>query len=108
MNPMFPRDDQHPKVPQTHTGSNPPETLLVFDRLEVGPVRLENRRLNAPYRFVDNGRDDRVDLTYSMETGGVPDFPLFHYSIIPMGSELQGPWPLTVLTGAVLIRPLKR
>ena len=64
---MIPHDDQNPKVPQTHTEPNPLETLLVFDRLEVGPVRLENRRLSPPYRIVDHGRDDRVDLTYGYE-----------------------------------------
>ena len=30
--------------------ANPLESLLVIDRLEVGPVRVEPRRLVAPYR----------------------------------------------------------
>jgi creatinine amidohydrolase/Fe(II)-dependent formamide hydrolase-like protein len=41
--------------------------LQVFDRLEVGPVKLEPRRLTAPYRLYGQGREDRTELVYSYE-----------------------------------------
>lgn len=42
-------------------------TLLVFDRLEVGPVKLEQRRLTAPYRLFYRGKEEQVDLVYRYE-----------------------------------------
>jgi hypothetical protein len=44
--------------------SNP---LLVFDRLEVGPVKVERRRISTPYRLFINGKEDRIDLMYKYE-----------------------------------------
>ncbi len=41
--------------------------LEVFDRLEIGPVKLEPRRLVAPYRLFYNGKEDRTELIYSYE-----------------------------------------
>jgi creatinine amidohydrolase/Fe(II)-dependent formamide hydrolase-like protein len=41
--------------------------LQVFDRLEIGPVKLEPRRLMAPYRLFWDGREDRTELIYSYE-----------------------------------------
>jgi len=41
--------------------------LQVFDRLEIGPVKHEPRRLMAPYRLFWNGREDRTELIYSYE-----------------------------------------
>jgi len=41
--------------------------LLVFDRLEVGPVRVEPRRIRVPYRLVYQGASDQVDLIYKYE-----------------------------------------
>jgi creatinine amidohydrolase/Fe(II)-dependent formamide hydrolase-like protein/7-cyano-7-deazaguanine synthase in queuosine biosynthesis len=41
--------------------------LQVFDRLEVGPVKLERRRLIAPYRIFRKGKQDVHDLIYSYE-----------------------------------------
>ncbi len=41
--------------------------LQVFDRLEMGPVKLESKRLMAPYRLFWNGREDRTELIYSYE-----------------------------------------
>ncbi|MGD9174840.1 MAG: creatininase family protein [Desulfobacterales bacterium] len=49
------------------TASNPLSALQVFDRLEVGPVKLEPRRLTAPYRLYGQGREDRTELVYSYE-----------------------------------------
>jgi creatinine amidohydrolase/Fe(II)-dependent formamide hydrolase-like protein/7-cyano-7-deazaguanine synthase in queuosine biosynthesis len=47
--------------------SDPLSPLEVFDRLEVGPVQLERRRLIAPYRLLQAGKEDRLDLIYSYE-----------------------------------------
>lgn len=43
------------------------KTLIVFDRLEVGPVQLEPRRLTAPYRLFYRGKEERIDLVYKYE-----------------------------------------
>lgn len=41
--------------------------LKVIERLEVGPVRLENNRLLASYRVTENGRTDVTELIYRFE-----------------------------------------
>ena len=39
--------------------------LKVWERLEVGPVKLEPRRLVAPYRLFYNGKTEQTELIYS-------------------------------------------
>jgi creatinine amidohydrolase/Fe(II)-dependent formamide hydrolase-like protein len=46
---------------------DPLSALQVFDRLEIGPVKYEPRRLMAPYRLFWDGREDRTELIYSYE-----------------------------------------
>ncbi len=46
---------------------NPLEKLIVMDRLEVGPVRVEKNRLVAPYRVLQNGEVETMDLIYRFE-----------------------------------------
>lgn len=46
---------------------NPLSILQVFDRLEVGPVRIEKRRITARYRLFYDGTEESVDLIYSYE-----------------------------------------
>ena len=46
---------------------DPLRELEVIQRLEVGPVRLERRRITAPYRVIGNDVDDTIDLTYRFE-----------------------------------------
>ena len=41
--------------------------LKVFERLEVGPVKLEPKRLIAPYRLFYNGKMEQTELIYSYE-----------------------------------------
>ncbi len=41
--------------------------IQVFERLEVGPVKVERRRLLAPYRFVRDGEEHVVDFIYRFE-----------------------------------------
>jgi len=41
--------------------------LKVFERLEVGPVKLEPKRLIAPYRLFYNGKREQTELIYSYE-----------------------------------------
>lgn len=41
--------------------------LNVITRLEVGPVRLEKRRLVAPYRIKCGNKDDSMDFIYRFE-----------------------------------------
>ncbi len=44
--------------------SNP---LLVFDRLEIGPVKVERKRLSTPYRLFAKNTVDQIDLIYKYE-----------------------------------------
>ncbi len=45
----------------------PLESLLVIERLAVGPVRVEPRRLVAPYTISTGGQEHRIDLIYRWE-----------------------------------------
>jgi len=46
---------------------DPLEKLKVIQRLDVGPVRLEQHRLRAPYRLAQNGLTASTDLIYRFE-----------------------------------------
>lgn len=46
---------------------DPLAILEVFDRLEVGPVKLEAKRLVSPYRLVWDGKEEQTELIYSYE-----------------------------------------
>jgi creatinine amidohydrolase/Fe(II)-dependent formamide hydrolase-like protein/7-cyano-7-deazaguanine synthase in queuosine biosynthesis len=46
---------------------DPLEKLKVIQRLDVGPVRLEHRRLRTPYRLTQNGHTDSTELIYRFE-----------------------------------------
>jgi creatinine amidohydrolase/Fe(II)-dependent formamide hydrolase-like protein len=46
---------------------DPLSVLKVFDRLEVGPLKLEPRRLIAPYRLIHKGKEDQTELIYTYE-----------------------------------------
>ena len=48
-------------------GEDPLEPLRVFDRLEVGPLRIEPRRLIAPYRLFSGSAETGIDLIYRYE-----------------------------------------
>ena len=41
--------------------------LQVIDRMEIGPVQLEKRRLRVPYRVFQNGKESVNQLEYSYE-----------------------------------------
>lgn len=43
------------------------DQLVVFDRLTVGPVKVEKNRLTAPYRLFWDGKEESVDLVYKYE-----------------------------------------
>lgn len=47
--------------------ANPLDILRVVQRLEVGPVELEKRRLTAPYRVIQDGHTDAIELIYRFE-----------------------------------------
>lgn len=47
--------------------SDPLSRLKVIDRLEIGPVRVEAKRLVAPYTVIRNGKSDSIDLIYRYE-----------------------------------------
>ncbi len=48
-------------------GKDPLKVLEVIDRLEVGPVKAERKRLIAPYRVYRDGISDEFNLIYSFE-----------------------------------------
>jgi hypothetical protein len=59
-------------VKKTHAkegekGTDPLTVLQVFDLLEVGPVKVERKRIVVPYRLFQDGREDRTELIYSYE-----------------------------------------
>jgi creatinine amidohydrolase/Fe(II)-dependent formamide hydrolase-like protein len=47
--------------------ADPLALLEVIDRLEVGPPRIEQRRLSVPYAVVTRRGTERTDLTYRYE-----------------------------------------
>jgi hypothetical protein len=46
---------------------DPLSILNVFERLEIGPVKLEPKRLIAPYRLFYNGKMEQTELICSYE-----------------------------------------
>ena len=67
MKPM-PNKDKIQSEDGPHNSSDDLFSILkVFERLEVGPVKLEPRRLIAPYRLFYNGKMEQTELIYSYE-----------------------------------------
>jgi creatinine amidohydrolase/Fe(II)-dependent formamide hydrolase-like protein/7-cyano-7-deazaguanine synthase in queuosine biosynthesis len=67
---MTPKHDPELNVKKDfqHKSDDDPFSILeVFDRLEIGPLKLERKRLIAPYRLFWNGKEDRTELIYSYE-----------------------------------------
>jgi creatinine amidohydrolase/Fe(II)-dependent formamide hydrolase-like protein len=54
-----------PKQPDS--GEDPLAGLEAFDHLIVGPIKIEPKRLIAPYRLAWDGREESIDLIYSYE-----------------------------------------
>lgn len=46
---------------------DPLELLGVIERLEVGPVHLDQDRMRAPYRITQNGKTDEMEFVYRFE-----------------------------------------
>ena len=63
--------DQNSDIKSWSDGDNPENdplaVLEVFNALEVGPVKLESRKLTMPYRLKYEGGEDSTDLVYSYE-----------------------------------------
>lgn len=53
--------------PAVDSNDDPLSRLAVFDRLEVGPVKLERRRLVAPYRLFYGDQAEQTELIYTYE-----------------------------------------
>jgi creatinine amidohydrolase/Fe(II)-dependent formamide hydrolase-like protein len=60
-----------PKKTKEELSNSPPleplKQLLVIDRLEVGPIRLEAKRLTAPYTVIQHGKRETFKLIYSYQ-----------------------------------------
>ncbi len=50
-----------------HPEKEPLRVLTVFDRLEIGPVKLEPKRLVAPYRLYRGETVEQTELIYTYE-----------------------------------------
>lgn len=53
--------------PTAGAEKDPLKALNVIERLEVGPVQLEKRRLSAKYRVTRNGQSEAKELIYKFE-----------------------------------------
>jgi hypothetical protein len=63
--------------PKDNSREDPLKIVGVIPRLEVGPLRLERRRLTATYGLIRNGQTDSIDLIYSFEEDVfTPDDPV--------------------------------
>jgi len=51
----------------TESDADSLDRLKVFERLEIGPLKLEPRRLIAPYQLYYNGKIEQTELIYSYE-----------------------------------------
>ena len=70
-------------------GGSALEKLSVISKLEVGPVRLEKRRLIAPYTVVQDDRRDSVDLIYRYEEDVfIPSDPSSHNLASMMAAQV--------------------
>jgi len=64
------------KQEQKNAAEGTLESLRVINRLEVGPLRLEKRRLKVPYTVLQNGKTNATELIYRFEEDVfVPDEP---------------------------------
>ena len=64
---MHNEDKIHSNNSIKRSADDPLAILNVFERLEVGPVKLEPKRLIAPYRLFYNGKMEQTELIYSYE-----------------------------------------
>ena len=55
------------KSPEESISPNNLQKLVVFDRLEIGPVKIEKKKISAPYTIYKNDLTDSIDLIYSYE-----------------------------------------
>lgn len=62
---MQPRPGSKPSSQKS--AADPLAGLEVIDRLEVGPIRLEPKRLSAAYTVVQNGAEHCTELAYTYE-----------------------------------------
>jgi len=60
------KNDAGKMLPAQKT-DDPLAALTVFDRLEIGPVKVEPKRLTAPYRLYWDGKAESTELIYSYE-----------------------------------------
>jgi len=70
MPPIQPPGKNRKPEPSTSTATDAFSALEVIDKLIVGPIKLEPRRLTAAYTVVRNGTENRTDLIYSYEEKG--------------------------------------
>ena len=68
---------------QDEATSDPLSILAVIPRLEVGPVKVEPRRLITPYRVVQHGEISTIDHVYRFEEDvfNRADLPVLHHTV---------------------------
>ncbi len=55
------------KIPDESITQNYLMKLVVFDRLEIGPIKIEKKKISAPYTIHKGDFTDSIDLIYSYE-----------------------------------------
>ncbi|MCB0751482.1 MAG: hypothetical protein KDC52_08420, partial [Ignavibacteriae bacterium] len=50
-----------------NSSNNMLDQLVVFDRLEIGPVKVEKKKISAPYTIYKKDIADSIELIYSYE-----------------------------------------
>lgn len=61
------KKDSGKKLAGKSVEKNPLDILIIWDRLEVGPVKLEKNKITTPYRLFWEGKEDSTDLIYTYE-----------------------------------------
>lgn len=51
----------------SRVSGDPFARFLVMDRLEVGPVKVEPRKISAPYTIFRGNKSDRIEIVYNYE-----------------------------------------
>ena len=67
MMPSYSKDKIVKKDVLKNLADDPLAVIKIFERLEVGPIKLEPRRMIAPYRLFWDGKEDQTELIYSYE-----------------------------------------
>lgn len=52
---------------EEHGSASELQNLIVIDKLEVGPIKIEKKKISAPYKIYKSDFTDSIDLIYNYE-----------------------------------------